>query len=150
MQHRRNLCVFITDTLKTAGLELTAPILHDELVERCKQRDARSYGELYQKYSKAMYNTSLRIVNNTGDAEDVLQEAFTDAFTSIDTFQYKSTFGAWLKKIVINKSINQWANLLLIKKLERMKSFTDGSSPPQVHRSAASDPVPAYRQRAIE
>lgn len=37
-----------------------------------------------------------------------------------------------------------------IKKLERMKSFTDGSSPPQVHRSAASDPEPAYRQRAIE
>ena len=50
----------------------------------------------------------------------------------------------------INKSTNQWANLLLIKKLERMKSFTDGSSPPQVHRSAASDPEPAYRQRAIE
>ena len=87
-------------------MELTAPILHDELVERCKQRDNRSYGELYQKYSKAMYNTSLRIVNNTGDAEDVLQEAFTDAFGSIDSFQYKSTFGAWLKKIVINKSIN--------------------------------------------
>jgi len=87
-------------------LELTVPILHDELVERCKQRDSRSYGELYQKYSKAMYNTSLRIVNNTGDAEDVLQEAFTDAFSSIASFQYKSTFGAWLKKIVINKSIN--------------------------------------------
>lgn len=50
----------------------------------------------------------------------------------------------------INKSTNQWANLLLIKNLERMKSFTDGSSPPQVHRSAASDPEPAYRQRAIE
>ncbi len=53
-----------------------------------------------------MYNTSLRIVNNTGDAEDVLQESFTDAFSAIETFQYKSTFGAWLKKIVINKSIN--------------------------------------------
>ena len=54
-----------------------------------------------------MYNTSLRIVNNSGDAEDVLQESFTDAFGSINSFQYKSTFGAWLKKIVINKSINQ-------------------------------------------
>jgi RNA polymerase sigma factor (sigma-70 family) len=54
-----------------------------------------------------MYNTSLRIVNNSGDAEDVLQESFTDAFGSIDLFQYKSTFGAWLKKIVVNKSINQ-------------------------------------------
>ena len=99
------MCIYYR-YFKTAGLELTAPILHDELVERCKQRDSRSYGELYQKYSKAMYNTSLRIVNNTGDAEDVLQEAFTDAFGSIDSFQYKSTFGAWLKKIVINKSIN--------------------------------------------
>jgi RNA polymerase sigma factor (sigma-70 family) len=88
-------------------LELTAPILHDELVERCKQGDSRSYAELYQKYCKAMYNTSLRIVNNTADAEDVTQEAFTDAFGSINSFQYKSTFGAWLKKIVINKSINQ-------------------------------------------
>ncbi|MBS1599837.1 MAG: RNA polymerase sigma factor [Bacteroidetes bacterium] len=106
MQHRRNLCVFNCRYFKNSRLELTAPILHDELVERCKRRDARSFGELYQKYSKAMYNTSLRIVNNTGDAEDVLQEAFTDAFGSIDSFQYKSTFGAWLKKIVINKSIN--------------------------------------------
>lgn len=87
-------------------MELSAPIQHDELVERCRQRDRRSYGELYQKYSKAMYNTSLRIVNHTADAEDVLQESFVDAFAAIDSFAYKSTFGAWLKRIVINKSIN--------------------------------------------
>jgi RNA polymerase sigma-70 factor (ECF subfamily) len=87
-------------------LELTATILRDELVERCRQGDRRSYGELYQKYSKAMFNTSLRIVNNAADAEDVLQESFVDAFAAIDSFAYKSTFGAWLKRIVVNKSIN--------------------------------------------
>lgn len=87
-------------------MELISPIQHDELVERCKQGDPRSYHELYQKYSKAMYNTSLRIVNNTADAEDVLQDSFVDAFAAIDSFGYKSTFGAWLKRIVINKSIN--------------------------------------------
>jgi RNA polymerase sigma factor (sigma-70 family) len=87
-------------------LELTATIQHDELVERCRRGDRRSYGELYQKYSKAMFNTSLRIVNNAADAEDVLQESFVDAFAAIDSFAYKSTFGAWLKRIVINKSIN--------------------------------------------
>ncbi len=92
---------------KIADLELTEPILHDELVERCKQGDSRSFAELYRKYAKAMYNTSLRIVNHTGDAEDVLQEAFTDAFRSLEDFNFKSTFGAWLKRIVINKSINQ-------------------------------------------
>lgn len=92
---------------KTAELELTEPILHDELVERCKQGESRAYAELYQKYAKAMYNTSLRIVNHTGDAEDVIQESFTDAFRSLEDFHHKSTFGAWLKRIVINKSINQ-------------------------------------------
>lgn len=92
---------------KPAGLELTEPILRDDLVERCKLGDTRGFAELYQKYAKAMYNTSLRIVAHTGDAEDVLQEAFTDAFRSLEDFHYKSTFGAWLKKIVINKSINQ-------------------------------------------
>ena len=91
---------------KTIELELSEPILHDELVERCKQGDSRGFAELYRKYSKAMYNTSLRIVNNTGDAEDVVQEAFTDAFRSLEDFHYKSTFGAWLKRIVTNKSIN--------------------------------------------
>lgn len=86
-------------------MELTAPIQYDELVERCKQGDSLSYSELYNKYAKAMYNTSLRIVNNVGDAEDVLQDAFVDAFKHLKDFQYNSTFGAWLKRIVINKSI---------------------------------------------
>jgi RNA polymerase sigma-70 factor (ECF subfamily) len=93
--------------LKRLRLELTEPIIHDELVERCKRGDSRAYEAIYQKYAKAMYNTSLRIVNHTGDAEDVMQEAFTDAFRSLEDFHYKSTFGAWLKRIVINKSINQ-------------------------------------------
>ncbi len=87
-------------------LELIETIQHDELVERCRRGDQRSYGELYSKYSKAMYNTSLRIVNHTADAEDVLQESFLDAFEALESFAYKSTFGAWLKRIVINKSIN--------------------------------------------
>src|ERR1700744_1300803 len=89
------------------SLELMEPIVHDELVERCKKGDTRAFSAIYQKYAKAMYNTSLRIVNHTGDAEDVVQEAFTDAFRSLEDFSYKSTFGAWLKRIVINKSINQ-------------------------------------------
>ena len=105
VQHPAFLCVLIKGT-KDYLLELTAPIQIDELVERCRQGDRKSYGELYQKYAKAMYNTSLRIVNHTADAEDVLQESFCDAFSAIDGFGYKSTFGAWLKRIVINKSIN--------------------------------------------
>lgn len=53
-----------------------------------------------------MYNVALRIVNYDDEAEDVLQEAFLDAFTRIESFRGDTTFGLWLKQIVINKSIN--------------------------------------------
>jgi RNA polymerase sigma-70 factor (ECF subfamily) len=76
------------------------------LVEKCINGDAASYRLLYEQYARAMYNTALRIVNNTTDAEDILQEAFTDAFQTLSRFRNQSSFGAWLKKIVIHKSIN--------------------------------------------
>jgi len=86
-------------------LNLTATVYYDELVAKCKQGDAYSFEMLYHQYAKAMYNTSLRIVNNTSDAEDVLQESFVSAFR-LDNFDYSSTFGAWMKRIVVNKSID--------------------------------------------
>jgi RNA polymerase sigma factor (sigma-70 family) len=52
-----------------------------------------------------MFNTALRIVNKTADAEDILQDSFTDAFMQLSSFENKSTFGAWLKQIVVFKSI---------------------------------------------
>ena len=48
----------------------------------------------------------MRIVKQQEEAEDVLQEAFIDAFTKIDSFRMESSFGLWLKQIVVNKSIN--------------------------------------------
>ena len=87
-------------------MSLTATVIYDELVERCKQGDMRGYEELYHRYAKAMFNTSLRIVNSIPDAEDVLQESFISAFGHLADFDYSATFGAWLKRIVINKSIS--------------------------------------------
>lgn len=71
---------------------------------RSQNRDAQY--EIYKLYNAAMFNTALRILNDTAEAEDVLQEAFLAAFTKIDHFKGDSTFGAWLKRIVVNKSIN--------------------------------------------
>jgi RNA polymerase sigma factor (sigma-70 family) len=61
---------------------------------------------LYKLYAKAMLNVAYRIVNNQDEAEDILQEAFLDAFTKIHDFRQETTFGLWLKQIVINRSIN--------------------------------------------
>ncbi|WP_367915569.1 RNA polymerase sigma factor [Leadbetterella sp. DM7] len=81
---------------------------HEEttkLVELCRKGSSKAQYELYRLYAKAMYNTSLRIVGNREEAEDILQEAFLDGFMKIDFYRGDSTFGAWLKSIVVNKSI---------------------------------------------
>lgn len=54
-----------------------------------------------------MYNVSLRMVGNDVEAEDVMQESFLKAFTKLDTYRGEVSFGAWLKKIVINRSLDQ-------------------------------------------
>ena len=53
-----------------------------------------------------MLNIAFRVVGNAGDAEDVLQEAFLDAFNKVKDFRQETTFGLWLKQIVVNRSIN--------------------------------------------
>jgi RNA polymerase sigma factor (sigma-70 family) len=88
-------------------LEIAVMPQRDELVERCLRGDALGYKELYQRYSKAMFNTCLRLLNNAAEAEDVLQESFMEAFRNLARFEYRTSFGGWLKQICINRSINQ-------------------------------------------
>lgn len=53
-----------------------------------------------------MYNVCYRMMNNKEEAEDMLQEAFTQAFMKLDSFRYESSFGAWLKRITVNTCLN--------------------------------------------
>ncbi len=80
--------------------------IHQDLVERCHKGDTKAQFELYKIYYKPMYNICLRMVGSQVEAEDVMQEAFLKAFTKIDTYQGVVSFGAWLKKIVINRSLD--------------------------------------------
>ncbi len=77
------------------------------LIESCKKGDNIAQYTLYNKYTRAMYNLAYRMMNNREDAEDLLQEAFTEAFRKLKSYRYESTFGAWLKTIVIHRCINQ-------------------------------------------
>lgn len=78
----------------------------NQLINRCKKRDKTAQFKVYKLYYKAMYNTAYRIVNDQFEAEDVMQESFLSAFTKLDSWSETVTFGAWLKRIVINKSIS--------------------------------------------
>lgn len=87
-------------------LEALNTDLHYHLVEKARSNDRKAQFELYQLYSKAMLNVSCRIVNDLAEAEDVLQESFVAAFKNLEKYRGDSTFGSWLKRIVVNNSIN--------------------------------------------
>jgi RNA polymerase sigma-70 factor (ECF subfamily) len=80
--------------------------IHRDLIEQCKKGDSKAQFEVYKLYYKAMYNTCYRIVNHSAEAEDIMQEAFLAAFGKLDTYKGEVSFGAWLKKIVINRSLD--------------------------------------------
>ena len=83
-------------------LKIESPLIMD-----CIRGSSKAQFKVYKKYSKAMYNLAYRMMKNHEDAEDILQETFLDCFRKIESFRYESTFGAWLKKILVNKCINQ-------------------------------------------
>lgn len=76
-------------------------------IERCRKGEKQAYREFYELYARAMFNISLRMLNNTEEAEDLLQEAFVIAFEHVGEISSDTGFGGYLKKIVINRCIDR-------------------------------------------
>jgi RNA polymerase sigma factor (sigma-70 family) len=85
---------------------LNIALNHNEIIARCVQGEAEAQRQLYNLYARQMFAVSLRLLNHREDAEDILQESFISAFNGIQTYRSESSFGSWLKRIVINKSLN--------------------------------------------
>lgn len=90
----------------------------NQLIIRCKKADKSAQFEIYKRYYKAMYNTAFRILNNSFEAEDIMQESFLNAYTKLGSFKAENKeekagaiFGAWLKRIVINNSLTHLKKL---------------------------------------
>ena len=95
--------------------------IHQELIDACRNSDRDAQFKIYKLYYKAMFNTSLRIVNDTAEAEDIMQEAFLDAFQRINSYSGEGSFGSWLKRIVINRSLDY------LRKEKETVSFDDSA-----------------------
>lgn len=78
-----------------------------KIVEQCRRNNSKAQMQLYRMFSQSMFNTSLRIVGNKNLAEDVMQEAFLAAFEKIKDCKTPEHFGSWLKRIVVNRSIDE-------------------------------------------
>ena len=99
------------------------PNIHKELIDNCRKGNRDAQFEIYKLYYQAMFNTCMRIVNNSQEAEDIMQESFLKAFSNISQYKEEVSFGAWLKRIVINHSLDYLRKTkTLFENLEDLKS----------------------------
>ncbi|MCL3782536.1 sigma-70 family RNA polymerase sigma factor [Prolixibacteraceae bacterium JC049] len=109
--------------------------IHQDLIDRCKENDKSAQFSIYKLYYKAMFNSAYRILKNETDAEDIMQESFLKAFKKIDTYRGEVTFGVWLKRIVVNRSLDE-----LRKKKEHFSELNDGVTSDLTDDSTSNEP----------
>ena len=78
----------------------------DVLLKNCKRGDERSQIQLYDRYCNAMFAIACRYLKNQEDAKDAMQEGFLKAFQKLGTYSNDFSFGAWLKRIIINQCLD--------------------------------------------
>ncbi len=91
-------------TVHPSSPRAVAPGPGDEraLIERCRQGDLGAFEELYRAHAGRLYSVALRLLGNSADAEDILQEIFLAAHRKLDTFRGESALGTWLYRLATN------------------------------------------------
>lgn len=76
------------------------------MIERCLIGDRTGYSLLYSRHAKSIYNSILRLVQNSAEAEDLLQEVFAQVFLDTRRLKKVENFEAWTRRVAINSSIS--------------------------------------------
>lgn len=80
----------------------------EELIIACKKNDREAQNLLYHSYKDTLFLQSLKYSKSTEEAEDNLHDAFVTIFTSIKKYRNEGSFEGWMKRIVINKAIDNF------------------------------------------
>jgi RNA polymerase sigma factor (sigma-70 family) len=83
------------------------PQINNQLIKKCRAGDQKSQIQVYDLYCEAMYNIAYRYLGSEEDAKDATQDGFLKAFTRLNQFNGKFSFGSWLKRIIINQCIDK-------------------------------------------
>ncbi len=122
--------IFRSFTPKPHKLQGTDTAEIVDLVDRSLTNERAAQFALYQRYSRALFNVCLRLMGNHADAEDMLQEAFIDAFSNLHRYHREVALGAWLKRITINRCLKQ---------LDKRKVFTEFLDEEKAERMAGAE-----------
>ncbi len=114
------------------------------LIAECLQGNTAAFGVLVRRYQERLYHSVYRLVENAEDAQDVVQEAFLNAYQSLDGFKGDSLFFTWLYRIAVNTAISLKRKH---RAMARMETRCNGEQPIEpLDPSAANRPEHAMEQ----
>lgn len=114
------------------------PIENEELVARLRDPSTvrQAFGEVIRLFSEPLYWQIRRLVQNHDDADDILQNTFMKAWSSLENFRGEAKLSTWLYKIAINESLG-----FLERERRRRHLPLDGSEAESVGAMAAADDI---------
>lgn len=122
---------------------------HDQrLIADSLRGDTAAFGELVRRYQDRLYNTVIRVLNNTEDARDVVQEAFLSAYQSLGSFKGEAQFFTWLYRIAVNTAISHKRKQRVGLSLETARSEDAAIEP--IDPSEASQPSQVLERKEEE
>ena len=89
-----------------------AELTEKEMIQRCIAGEKACQEMLYRKFASKMYGVCLGYVNSKDDAKDVLQDAFVKIFESLKKYSGEGSFEGWIRRIIVNTSIDYYRKAL--------------------------------------
>ena len=121
----------------------------DELLHACKKQDQKAQMELYQRYHKNTYHAAYGILKNRDDAMDAMQEVFITAFQHLDQYSGVGSFGGWLRKIVVRKSIETYHQNKKLIHDDQLENKLDFSETQKEFETSFAELHPATLENAL-
>lgn len=122
------------------GLAAAAELTDEAIVDRVKGGDTAVYEILVRRHNQRLYRTIRAILRNDRDVEDVMQQAYVDAYTHLDQFKGQAQFATWLTRIAVNRAIRSGQGLR--RQLELVAA--DGDHDLSFERAPAADLDPEH------
>ena len=79
----------------------------EHIIARVVAGETALFEELMRRYNQRVYRVARAIVKDEGDAEDVMQQAYLNAFTHLGQFAERAKFSTWLTRIVIHEALGR-------------------------------------------
>lgn len=117
----------------------------EDLVQASKLGDKNAYCVLVERFQQRLYNSMIQVVGSHDEAEDVVQDAFIQAFVKLHTFQGNSKFFTWLYRIAFNNALSRQRKKRVDLSIEQSRELS-GTDP--LDRNEAPD-EPMMREERV-